>query len=156
MTTKYTHTIALLSLLVCLALAADLRAAIIYIGDNAAAGQSPTDLGGPDSANSGNLTYAFPTIATTNGSGDTQTFEPKEVNFWSDASSGTLTPFLALYSGPAGSASSSTCLTGFSLSCPVFVSLMASRISFSEKGASISVIFGFLLMKLSPATSSTI
>lgn len=74
---------------------------VIHIGDSAASGESAlTDLGGADSNNSGFLTYAFFNDGYT-ASGSEQ-YTVGNVNFWSDAASGNLTPFLALFTGGTG------------------------------------------------------
>ena len=73
----------------------------IYIGDDAASGKALTDLGDPDGANGGNVTYAFDTDAYVNGSGSAESWKITEVNFWGDDGFpvGVLTPYVAIYNG---------------------------------------------------------
>lgn len=70
----------------------------IHIGDDAAAGASVTNLGAVDNANSGNITYIFTTDGHTNTGGAAVDLTVSGVNFWANGS-GTVTPFVALYTG---------------------------------------------------------
>ncbi|MCA9247497.1 MAG: hypothetical protein KDA42_10290, partial [Planctomycetales bacterium] len=69
-----------------------------YLGDDAALGLSMVDRGTPDGANAGNVTYAFPNAAASFTVGSAA-MRLTEVNFWSDSTSGTVTPFVATYNG---------------------------------------------------------
>ncbi len=78
----------------------------VHIGDDAAEGALVSDLGGVDTANRGDMFYIFTTGSYTNNSGGAVELVVTDVNFWADGG-GTLTPFVATYSGgPNGSASS--------------------------------------------------
>ena len=81
-------------------------ATVIHIGDSASAGESAlTDPGPADNNNAGFLTYAFFNDGyTASGS---EAYTVGNVNFWSDAASGNVTPFLALFTGGTGELGSS-------------------------------------------------
>ena len=70
----------------------------ILIGDGAPLGSEITDLGGADTANAGNVTYALQGFPYTNTSGGTEMFEVASFNFWAD-SPGDVTPYVANYNG---------------------------------------------------------
>ncbi|NIP96913.1 MAG: hypothetical protein GWO24_27150, partial [Akkermansiaceae bacterium] len=86
----------------------------IYIGDVPDQGAEIKEVTiGPDTANAGNITYAFFNDPYINDSGDSQSFVVTAVNFWAEAS-GTLTPFVALFdpANPASGASYSVIAVG--------------------------------------------
>jgi len=129
------------SLVVALAPLAVCEASVIYIGDAAAAGQAVTDPGsGPDSANDGEVTYAFPTAAVTNGTGDPQIYRIEEVNFFFDdefVSSGNVTPFVALFSGPVGDGSSYSVL---SVGAPIAATPGVNNVAFTPDTGSSDIV----------------
>ncbi|MFN0130342.1 MAG: lamin tail domain-containing protein [Verrucomicrobiales bacterium] len=97
-----------LPLLLLLAVSGPARALTYFLGDGAAQGASITDLGGPDTANAGNMSYLFTTAAYTNSGGSAVQLDVTRAHFWAD-NAGSLRPFVALYNGGAlGAAGSYT------------------------------------------------
>ena len=71
----------------------------IYIGDVPEQGVNVLEgTVGPDTANSGSVTYAFFSDPYVNATGDEQTLVVTQVNFWASAT-GTLTPFVGTFNG---------------------------------------------------------
>lgn len=69
-----------------------------YIGDASLDGMNVTDQNTIDTINGGDVTYAFYNDAYMNMSGSAETVTLDSINFWA-RSTGTVTPFFALWSG---------------------------------------------------------
>jgi hypothetical protein len=80
-------------------------AASIYIGDDAAQGASITSGTGQDSSLA---TYAFVQLGTSYTATSNLQLQVSEVNFFAGTATGSITPFLAIYSGDQTSASIKT------------------------------------------------
>lgn len=80
---------------------APLRAASIYIGDDASEGAAVTPGGGTKADSANPLTYAFTGNGSTYTAATAQTIKLTEVNFIADEGPGNLKPFVAIYNSPA-------------------------------------------------------